>query len=92
MPDTLQGWMWWGFTAVIVGLVINIGANFLTPLARRGGESWFQRRRLKHEKYRAGIEELVKQLKNDPPVAYLYLGSCAITFAIVIAIAFDIVV
>ena len=72
MPTTLEGWLFWIFTAVILAFLLTILSNLATPAIRRSGESWLQKRRLKREEYYEMIEKIALDLNENPTKVVLY--------------------
>jgi MFS family permease len=76
MPTDTIGWLWWFFTAIvlaiILGFLIGIPVNLITPKVKETGEGWLQKRRLKQEKYRETLEDMSRSLDNSPGEVYMY--------------------
>lgn len=65
-PNSVIEWIWWIFTAIILAFVLSIVSGLATPVFKERGEGWFQKRRLKKEKYRESLEKMYAQYENNP--------------------------
>lgn len=72
MPTDTIGWLWWFFTAVVLATIVGIGINLITPRVKEIGESWFQARRLKKQKYRESLEKLSVTLDREAATVFLF--------------------
>lgn len=74
MPTTLEGWLFWIFSVLVVGLILSVMGNLITPLVKERGAGWLQRRRLRRQEYREQLIELGKRMKRDPNLAFFEFG------------------
>jgi hypothetical protein len=72
MPNTTAEWLFWIFSTLVVGLIVGIGVNLITPKIKETGDSWLQRRRLQRELYRQNVETLADRLESNPQDVLLY--------------------
>lgn len=66
MPATPDSWLWWIFSVLIVGLILSVVGNLITPVVRKSGEGWLQKRRLKKQEYRRFLQDEIIVLHNKP--------------------------
>ena len=60
MPENIIGWVWWVISAVVVGLGLNLLANYLHPRLER---RWLARRKVQDKKRLARDRELQRQVE-----------------------------
>jgi MFS family permease len=75
VPTDESSWRFYIISSVIIliiGGLLGLGVNLITPKVKETGEGWFQKRRLKKEKYRAKLERASHDLDTDPTIVYLY--------------------
>jgi hypothetical protein len=73
VPSNTNEWIFWVFTTLIVGTIVGIGVNLITPKVKEGGQSWIQKARLKDKEYRDSLNLWCDKLDNHPHLVYLYL-------------------
>ncbi len=66
MPTTLDEWLFWVFSVLVVGFILSVVSNLSTPLIKRGGTNWLQKKRLQRKLYLDQLKEFVKQIKDHP--------------------------
>jgi uncharacterized membrane protein len=66
VPNTAAEWGFWIFSTIVVGLIIGIGVNLLTPQFSERGMRWLQARRLKEEEHDKRLEEISHLLETNP--------------------------
>ena len=66
MPDSFKLWSWWFFSAVVMGIVINLTSAYIKYPVDKVWEKISDSRRSKNETYRQKIAEAVEKLIEDP--------------------------
>jgi hypothetical protein len=66
MPSDIDGWLWWLFSAVLVGFLMNVTAHYSTgaidKLVGEFVESW----KIVSEKRKQELEEALSRMLRDP--------------------------
>lgn len=88
MPSNLNEWMFWIFSTIIVGLIIGIGVNLITPKVKGTGESWLQYRRLNKQVYKNSLSQWSLDLDKGGSSVYLYFSNRVLTYATMLAVGF----
>lgn len=79
MPETTGDWLFFLiggvlFLGIILGLSVGVGANLMTDPIKRKGENWFQRRRLRREKYKNSLKNQLLLMEVDARPFYYVMG------------------
>ena len=50
MPDNSQSWIWWGFTTIVLALLVNLASSYTKPYMDRWLNKFSETRRIKSQK------------------------------------------
>lgn len=75
MPSSAIEWGFWIFSTIIVGGLLGIGVNLISPSVGKRGSIWLQSRRLKQQKYVDYLNFLSLSLDDDPSTVFLQFAA-----------------
>lgn len=68
MPDSVSEWGWWIVSTIVVGFILSIVANLVTPIFKQTGQGWLQRIRLRRERYHTSLKVTAIRMIDRPNI------------------------
>jgi ABC-type multidrug transport system fused ATPase/permease subunit len=85
MPTDATLWIWWGFSTIIVGIVINIVSAYFKPYTDKIWEKYSNTRRIKNDKERRRIEGRIQLMLDDSDMLHMSLTMLIIYLLLFVA-------
>lgn len=91
MPDSSQSWIWWGFTTVVLALLVNLASSYTKPYVDRVLNRISEGRKIRSQKKQEEYNKELNKLLNNPS-RFTALQSRMICIAIMVALILIVVV